>query len=83
MIGTVVLASKRGYYFVADDETDRQYFLHASAVSYHTLLRAGDRVSFDIDERPQGRHQARAVNVVRIAAATTRGDSSEFHAVQQ
>jgi cold shock CspA family protein len=69
MTGEVVLASKRGFYFIADDADGRQYFLHTSAVVGRTLLRSGDRVKFDIETHPQGRQQARAVNAIKISAA--------------
>lgn len=65
--GTVVLASKRGYMFVADDETGVQYFLHASAVVGRVLLKSGDRVQFELDYHPQGRNRVRAANAVRMA----------------
>jgi cold shock CspA family protein len=75
MTGHVVMASKRGFYFVADDISGQQHFLHASAVVGRTLLRTGDKVRFELDEHPQGREQVRAVNAVKIAAADIEGDN--------
>ena len=80
MTGTIVLASKRGFYFVAEDITDREYFLHASAVVGRVRLKDGDKVSFDIEKHPQGRKQPRAVNAVRVTAAVVSGDKIYDHA---
>ena len=80
MIGTIVLASKRGFYFVAAEPLEEQYFLHASAVANRIRLKSGDRVSFNIEEHPQGRTNPRAVNAVKLeteietAADTVKGD---------
>jgi cold shock CspA family protein len=76
MTGTIVLASKRGFYFVAADGTEEQYFLHASAVLNRVLLKAGDKINFDLDQHPQGRNKVRAVNAVRVSAADIVGDES-------
>lgn len=67
MTGTIVLASKRGFYFVAEDETSEQFFLHASAVAHHVLLKSGDRIRFDLEPNPRGR--ARAIQAEKIVGA--------------
>lgn len=83
MIGIIVLASKRGFYFVADDESGSQYFLHVSQVAGRTLLKSGDKVRFELDLHPQGRDKVRAVNAVRMAAADVEKDNHNDRANQQ
>lgn len=82
MNGTIVLASKRGFYFVADDESGEQYFLHASAVNGRVLLKSGDKVRFELEQHPQGRNKVRAVNAVRIAAVVEKDTHHEI-SIQQ
>jgi cold shock CspA family protein len=83
MDGTVVLASKRGFYFIADDESGEQYFLHASAVKDRIFLNSGDKVRFELEQHPQGRNKVRAVNAVRIAAAVVEKDTHHEISIQQ
>jgi cold shock CspA family protein len=82
MNGTIVLVSKRGFFFVSDDETGKQYFLHIKNVADRVLLKEGDRMRFDVDPHPQGRNQAQAVSAVKLAAADIEKDSHNEISIQ-
>lgn len=51
--GTVVwFSSKRGYGFVKPDDGSKDIFVHFSSIVMegYKLLKAGDRISFDVQE---------------------------------
>jgi len=61
MEGTVKFFNERkGFGFVIDDETGKDFFLHQSALDEGVVLRDGDKVTFDVEQGDRG---PKAVNV--------------------
>ncbi len=61
MEGTVKFFNERkGFGFVIDDETGKDFFVHQSALDEGVVLRDGDKVTFDVEQGDRG---PKAVNV--------------------
>ncbi len=57
--------SKKGYGFITDDETNKDIFLHVSALESSKLrvLKEEQKISFDIKEE---KNKLQAINIKRI-----------------
>jgi CspA family cold shock protein len=67
MIGIVVWFNNvKGYGFLRDEATKKEYFVHYSAIQIkgYKKLEADQKVQFDIEKGPSGREQAANVVVV-------------------
>ncbi|HAB67164.1 MAG TPA: cold-shock protein [Firmicutes bacterium] len=56
---------EKGYGFITDDKTKKDYFVHFSAINVegYKSLEDGQKVSFDIEPDPKDENKTRAVNV--------------------
>jgi len=64
--GTVIDYHSRGFYFLLPDNTRKQIFGHAKDVVDRLTLRAGDRVSFQLEPSSKG---PRAIHVRLLVEA--------------
>ena len=57
--------SKKGYSFITDDETNKDIFLHVSALEESKLrvLKEEQKIKFDIKER---KNKLQAVNIKKV-----------------
>jgi CspA family cold shock protein len=62
LTGKVKFFSDKGFGFIKEDETGKEYFVHISGIKESTL-QENDEVSFDLAEGKKGLN---AVNVVLI-----------------
>tara|TARA_Y100000294_G_C8510135_1_gene318395 strand:- start:355 stop:549 length:195 start_codon:yes stop_codon:yes gene_type:complete len=61
MEGTIKFFNERkGFGFVTDDESGKDFFVHQSSLEEGVTLRDGDKVTFDVEEGDRG---PKAVNV--------------------
>lgn len=61
MEGTVKFFNERkGFGFVTDDESGKDFFVHQSALEEGVALRDGDKVTFEVEQGDRG---PKAVNV--------------------
>ena len=54
----------RGFGFIATEESEKDIFVHSSAIEGKSWLREGQRVRFDIEESDRG---PKAINVEIIS----------------
>jgi cold shock CspA family protein len=60
-IGVVVSFGSRGFGFIADIETSKQWFVHISDVEGKKELRAGDRVEYE-----EALHYAKGPRAIQV-----------------
>lgn len=65
---------EKGFGFISDNESDKEYFVHITNINEGTKITKEDLVSFDLEESDRG---PKAVNVSKIEGKSEAKEASE------
>jgi len=64
MEGTVKFFSDKGFGFIKDNDSEKEYFVHETGLQAGVRITEGDQVTFDTEEGDRG---PKAVNVAKLS----------------